>query len=208
MKTRRLSRHEEDIVRLATEGCSNEAIAEQLRVDVAFINAAWLKMRLQSAGGATEGASERVIKSRAEQGLRDSNIERRDLDKVVATQEQNLLDLRASLALLHLALDQIKSTVWATDSDLVIRILANGKFPTTHFGVVWEVGKTVYEIFKTHDKDYPAVAAHLAALAGEERDIRLTGEFEHMSMQVSPLRDESGEVIGCISVMNSVGAPK
>lgn len=205
MKTHRLSRREQDIVSLATDGCTNESIAEQLKVDVSSINAAWLKMRLQSAATKTEGPSDRVIKSRAEQGLRDSNVERRDLDAIVATQEQNLLDLRASLALLHLALDQIKSTVWATDADLVIRILANGKFPSTHFGVVWEVGKTVYEIFKTHDRGEPAVAAHLAALTGEDRDVRLTGEFASMSMQVSPLKDEAGEVIGCISVMNMVG---
>ena len=110
-----------------------------------------------------------------------------------------------ALALLHLAMDQIKSTVWATDKDLSIHIIANGEFPSTHFGVKWEVGKSVYEIFKTRDPGDIAVAAHLAALGGEQREARLKGEFSNMFLRVLPLADETGDVMGCISILNSVG---
>ena len=100
-------------------------------------------------------------------------------------------------------MEQIKSTVWATDQDLCIRVVANGEFPSTHFGVMWEVGKTVYEIFKTDDKAHPGVACHLAALRGEECSARLGDDFEKMSLRVSPLRDESGEVLGCVAILNT-----
>jgi hypothetical protein len=109
------------------------------------------------------------------------------------------------LALLHLAMEQIKSAVWATDRDLSIHILANGEFPATHFGVKWEVGKTVYEIFKTKNREDPAVAAHLTALGGKGSEVRLSGAFSNMFLRVQPLSDEFGEVMGCISILNIVG---
>ena len=111
------------------------------------------------------------------------------------------------MALLQLAMDQIKSTAWATDKDLNIHIIANGDFPSTHFGVKWDVGKSVYDIFKTRDPDNSAVAAHLIALAGKENELRLSGEFSNMLLRVVPLKDESDEVMGCISILNHVNAP-
>jgi len=147
----------------------------------------------------------RVIKERAEKALREANVERAEVDELVAAKEREDLDLRAALALLQLAMDQIKSTVWATDKDLAIHIIANGEFPTTHFGVKWEVGKTVYEIFKTKDPSDMAVAAHLTALAGKPSDLRLKGEFSNMVLRVRPLPDEEGEVMGCISILHTVG---
>ena len=101
-------------------------------------------------------------------------------------------------------MDQIQSTVWATDKELRLQIVANGEFPSTHFGVVWEVGKTVFEIFKTTNENHPAVACHYTALKGEECHARLTDEFANMTLRVMPLTDETGEVMGCISILNVV----
>ena len=147
----------------------------------------------------------RIIKDRAEKALREANVERQGLSDIVAEKERGVLELRAALALLHLAMDQIKSTVWATDRDLVIHIIANGEFPSTHCGVKWDIGKTVYEIFKTKDPANKAVAAHILALSGTEAESRLEGEFANMFLRVVPLKDESGEVMGCISILNTVG---
>jgi hypothetical protein len=148
----------------------------------------------------------KVIKERAERALRDANVERKGLTEIVAEREQNLLEYRAALALLHLAMDQIQSTVWATDSDLMIHIIANGELPSTHCGVKWEIGKSVYDIFKTTDPEHLAVSAHLKAVGGVESEVRLTGEFANMFLRVVPLRDEADEeVMGCISILNTVG---
>jgi len=205
MPTRELSPREEQIVELCVEGLTNEAIAHRLGLSVGTVNTYWLRIRLKVGGSGRTDTVVRVIKDRAERALREANVERKGLAEMVAEQERSVLELRAALALLHLAMDQIKSTAWATDTELSIHIIANGEYPSTHCGVVWEVGKTVYEIFKTTDPTHPAVAAHLAAIDGKESEVRLRGEFANMFLRVIPLSDEAGENMGCISILNSVG---
>jgi len=205
MATRELSPREEEIVELCVLGLTNEAIAQRLGLSVGTINTYWLRIKLKVGGSGRTDTVVRVIKERAERALRDANVERQGLTEIVAEKERMMLEHRAALALLHLAMDQIKSTVWATDKDLAIHIIANGDFPSTHCGVKWEVGKTVYEIFKTKDPESPAVAAHLGALSGSGSEVRLEGEFANMFLRVLPLSDEFGEVMGCISILNTVG---
>ena len=205
MATRELSPREEEIVELCVAGLTNDAIAHRLNLSVGTVNTYWLRIRLKVGGQGRTDTVVRVIKERAERALRESNSERNELTAILAEKEQGVLELRAALALLQMAMDQIHSTVWATDKDLSIRILANGEFPATHFGVKWEVGKTVQEIFKTDKPTDLAVAAHLAALAGTETEVRLTGEFANMLLRAIPLKDEAGEIMGCIGILNSVG---
>jgi DNA-binding CsgD family transcriptional regulator len=205
MATRVLSPREEEIVELCVEGLTNEAIAHRLGLNIGTVNTYWLRIKLKVGGSGRTDTVAKVIKDRAEKALREANLERKALTEIVADKERGMLELRAALALLHLAMDQIKSTVWATDRDLKIHIIANGEFPSTHLGVKWEVGKTVYQIFKTTDAQHPAVAAHLAAMAGTEVEVRLDGEFANMFLRVIPLSDEAGEAMGCISILNSVG---
>lgn len=206
MATRELSPREEEIVELCVEGLTNDAIAARLGLSVGTVNTYWLRIKLKVGGLGRTDTVVRVIKERAERALRDANIERRELTDMVADKEKGALELRAALALLHLAMDQIKSTVWATDRNLSIHIIANGEFPSTHFGVKWEVGKSVYEIFKSEDPENLAVAAHLRALSGSESSVRLDGDFANMFLRVIPLLDEpGGGVMGCISILNRVG---
>jgi len=205
MATRELSPREEEIVELCVEGLTNDAIAHRLGLSVGTVNTYWLRIKLKVGGQGRTDTVVRVIKDRAEKALREANVERKELSEIVAEKEHGVLELRAALALLHLAMDQIKSTVWATDKDLAIHIIANGELPSTHFGVKWDVGKTVYQIFKTKDSANLAVAAHLKALDGAESELRLDGEFANMFLRVIPLADESGDVMGCVSILNSVG---
>ncbi len=200
-----LSPREEEIVKLCVDGFTNDAIAHHLDLSVGTVNTYWLRIKLKVGGSGRTDTVARIIKDRAEVALRAANVEHAGMLELIADQEAKALELRASLALLHLAMDQIQSTVWATDTDLRIHALANGEFPASHFGVVWEVGRTIYEIFKTTDDKNPAIAAHLAALIGIDSQIRLAGEFEHMHLRCGPLRDESGEdILGCVSIINLV----
>jgi DNA-binding CsgD family transcriptional regulator len=207
MATKELSPREEEILDLCVQGLTNDAIAHKLGLSVGTVNTYWLRIRMKVGGSGRTDTVVRIIKERAERALRDSNLERADLTALLASKEQDLLDLRAALALLNLAMDQVKSTVWAADPEMRIHIIANGEFPSTHFGVLWEVGKTVQQIFKTEDPNDPAIAAHIRALAGQESVQRLTGEFHSLSLRVLPLRDEtdSSKILGCISVLNSIG---
>ena len=205
MPTHQLSPREEEIVQLCVDGLTNDGIAARLGISVGTVNTYWLRIKLKVGGQGRTDTVVRVIKERAERALRDANVERTELSDMVAEKDRGVLELRAALALLHLAMDQIKSTVWATDKDLAIHIIANGEFPSTHFGVKWDVGKTVYEIFKTQDPADLGVAAHLSALAGKSSEQRLQGEFSNMFLRVMPLHDEADDVMGCISILNSVG---
>lgn len=205
MPSKDLSPREEEIVQLCVEGLTNEAIANKLEISVGTVNTYWLRIKLKVGGSGKTETVARIIKERAEIALREANSERRSLASMVAEKEKSVIELRAALALLHLAMDQIKSTVWATDRDLVLQIIANGEYPSMHFGVLWEVGKTVYEIFKTDDPNHPAIVAHTAALDGKETEVRLTGEFASLTMRVMPLLGESGENLGCISILHTVG---
>lgn len=207
MTTKELSPREEEILELCIQGCTNEAISIKLGISLGTVNTYWLRIRLKVGGSGRTDTVARVIKERAERALREANVERADLTTLLMGKERELLDLRASLALLSLVMDQIKSTVWATDANLAIQIISNGQYPSTHFGVSWEIGKTVQEIFKTENRHDPAIAAHLDALRGKESVQRLTGEFASMSLHVLPLPDEhdDSKVIGCISILNSAG---
>jgi DNA-binding CsgD family transcriptional regulator len=205
MSTHELSPRESQIVDLAIQGLTNEAIAIRLDISVGTVNTYWLRIRLKVGGVGRTDTVARVIKERAEKALRASNIDRESLTGHIADREHTLVELRAELALLQLALDQIQSTVWATDKDLTLYIVANGEMPTMHFGVVWEVGKTVYDIFKSIDEKYPPIAAHIGALTGRETNVRLGGEFDNMLLRALPLFDESHEIIGTIGIMNYVG---
>jgi DNA-binding CsgD family transcriptional regulator len=205
MGTKDLSPREEEIVELCVEGLTNDAIARRLGLSVGTINTYWLRIKLKVGGSGKTDTVVRVIRERAERALREANVERTELGHIVEEKQRDVLELRAALALLQLAMEQIKSTVWATDRDLSIHIIANGEFPSTHFGVKWEVGKTIYEIFKTTDPNDLAVAAHLNAVAGVESETRLTGDFSNTILRTIPLTDELGEVMGCISILNSAG---
>jgi DNA-binding CsgD family transcriptional regulator len=200
-----LSPREAEIVELAIQGNTNEGIAHKLDLAVGTVNTYWLRIRLKVGGTGRTDTVARVIKERAEKALAASNVDRVGLVQLVADRDLSLVEVRASLALLQLALDQIKSAVWATDMDLNIHILTNGEMPTSHCGVVWETGKTVYEIFKSDDKKHPPVAAHLDALKGKETTVRLKGEFSNMILKALPVHDESQEIMGCIGIMNYVG---
>jgi DNA-binding CsgD family transcriptional regulator len=200
-----LSPREEQIVDLSCKGLTNEGIAHALGISIGTVNTYWLRIRMKVGGTGRSEVIARIISERAEKALREENVERQSLSDLVHEKERSILDLRSALALLNLAMEQIRSTTWATDANLVIRIVANGEFPSTHCGVTWEVGKTIYEIFKTEDPHHPGVAAHLEGLMGSETSIRLRGEFDNMTLRVAPLRDESDEIMGCIGILNVVG---
>src|SRR3954469_23084107 len=108
MPTKDLSPREEEIVQLCVEGLTNEAIAHRLGLSVGTVNTYWLRIKLKVGGSGRTDTVVKVIRERAELALREANVERKDLADMVAEKERGVLDLRAALALLHLAMDQIK----------------------------------------------------------------------------------------------------
>ncbi len=199
MPSKPLSPREEEIIGLCVEGLTNEAIAHKLGISIGTVNTYWLRIKLKVGGLGRTDTVVRVVKEQAHKDLQASKL---NLAEQLLDRGHSELEARAALALFHFAMDQISSTVWATDRDLVIHILANGENPSTHTGVDWALCKSVFEMFNTVDPTDTAVAAHLGALSGVESEVMLTGEFANMHLRVIPLDDESEEIIGCISVLN------
>ena len=203
ISTQTLSPRESEIVELAIQGLTNEGIAHQLGLSVGTVNTYWLRIRLKVGGVGRTDSVAKVITERAERAIVLADEGRQDLVDYIANREHALLEARASLALLELAMDEIKSTVWVTDLDLVVTILANAGLPEKLTGVPWVTGKTVYDIFKSNDPLYPPVAAHLDAFKGKETTLGLGEEFGKMTLQVLPQWDETAVIVGCISILNA-----
>ena len=213
-QSRSLSPREIEIVELCGEGLTNDGIAHRLGLSVGTVNTYWLRIKLKVGGvGRTETVL-RIFQERADHILNEALadwdglsaiLEKRGMLDIVAEKERDL-EQRTTLALLHLAMDKMKATVWATDAGLYIHVLANGELASNRFGVQWEEGKTIFELFNTTDEAHPAVAAHIHALAGSASEQRLSGEFANMLLKVVPLPDEFGDILSCISILTSVSA--
>lgn len=203
MNSQALSPREDQIVGLATEGLTNEAIAIALNLSVGTVNTYWQRVRMKVGGLGRTDTVARVVAVRADERKRN----RAELPAHFPQMDGLPPELRAALALIQLANDQVKSTVWSVDRSLTIQCIANVRMPSTHGEVAWEVGKTVGEIFESNDPNHPAIAAHLLALKGEEHTVTLNGRFKGMIMRTVPLLDSRDESVGCVAVVSLAESP-
>lgn len=201
IEIKELSPREVQIVDLCIAGHTNEGIANTLGISFGSVNSYWLRIKLKVGGSGRTETIARIVESRAEIIVQDAKLERKHLAEIIAKKEHTIVELRAALALMQLAMDQLQSLVWATDLDLTVQLIGNIGHSNPRFGGVWEVGRTIFELFGTDDREQPAIAAHLAALVGKETKVQLTGELKDLCLIVSPLPDDSGETIGCISLV-------
>ncbi len=206
-----LSPREAAIVELAAEGLTNDAIANQLGLSIGTVNTYWLRIKLKTGGQGRTDTVLGIFKKRHELALKQERVdwaalssilEKREILDVIAEKARGV-ELRTRLAMLQLAMDFNLSCAWATADDLRIHFLTNGGLPSGRSGVTWQDGKTIYEVFQTQDKAHPAIAAHLAALAGTPRQVPLCDAYADMMLKVVPVRDDAEEVICCISILMS-----
>ena len=196
-----LSPREEQIVELCIEGLTNEAIAHRLGLSVGTINTYWLRIKLKVGGSGRTAAVARLVKGRA---LKEADVDRQVLAEARAETERRSLETLGALALLKLAMSQMRATVWATDGDLLVHLLENGESPPVLSGIRWAFGMTVYDLFKTRDPSHPGIAAHAKALQGIDCEVRLLNNFENSIMRVTPLKDNMDYIVGCISILYAV----
>lgn len=207
-----LSPREEEIVDLCVDGLNNEQISARLGLSIGTVNTYWIRIKNKVGGNGRADTIAKILKRRADLVLAEERIDWHGLEDILAKREslgviadaEKRNELNGVLTLLQLATDQCHSIAWVTDRNLIIGTIANSLFPETFLGVKWEVGKSIYEVFKTRDKSNPAIAAHIAAIAGARSEVLLTGEFENLVLKTLPLRNEAGESLGCISILNKV----
>lgn len=91
---------------------------------------------------------------------------------------------------------QLPGMIWTTDRELRIQHLAGWAVQQTRIRPV--VGMSLYEFLGTDDPTDPAIAHHLAALAGHGQTFRYEYEGRWYAAFIHPLRDDEGQVIGCL----------
>ena len=95
-------------------------------------------------------------------------------------------------------LEQLPGATWTTDRELRITG-ALGQLQRS-LGLPAEriVGMNVSDIARTREPSDPAIVAHHAALGGERSTFRYQLRERWYDVTVTPLRDDSGAIIGCM----------
>jgi len=109
-------------------------------------------------------------------------------------------DLRQREQHLRLVVDQMPAVLWSTDRDLTFLSGRGGALAALNLKPGDQAGKTLYEYFGTNDPSFPPIAAHLRAIEGLSSSFETTWEGRTFQNYIEPLRDEQGDVIGCVGV--------
>ena len=97
-------------------------------------------------------------------------------------------------------LDQLPVVVWTTDCDLRFTSSTGAGLSSLGLRPGQAVGVSLYEFFRTKDRNFPAIRSHLAALEG------ISGSFEQEWLGntyrsfVEPFRDADEKIIGCLGI--------
>lgn len=103
---------------------------------------------------------------------------------------------------------QLPATVWTVDTSLAVtsclglgpRLLKN---EPNH-----NVGTTLFEHFGTDDPTHPPIAMHLRALKGQSVRYEGTTAGQPTEVTLEPMRDDAGEIVGCIAVSVDISERK
>jgi PAS domain S-box-containing protein len=108
--------------------------------------------------------------------------------------------LRDSEARMRLLIEQLPAILWATDADLRFTSSLGAGLARLGLKQNQVVGMTLYEYFQTNDPEYPAIAAHRRAIAGEVVTYQTEWAGGSFACHSEPLRGADGQVVGTISM--------
>jgi PAS domain S-box-containing protein len=103
-------------------------------------------------------------------------------------------------ARLGMMIEKMPAVLWTTDKDL--KFTSSVGAGLEHLGLRTNqlAGLTIHEYFHSEDPEFPPVAAHRKALAGENVTFEMDWQKRSLEAHVQPMRDSEGEVIGVIGV--------
>jgi len=132
-------------------------------------------------------------------------LHRRALEKQLEDAQQRL---QASETRLRLMTDQLPAVLWSTDCDLRFITGVGAGLSALGIGRNGLAGGTLFEYFRTTDRTFPPIAAHLGALHGESREYESEWSGHIFESHVEPLRDPHGTIIGVIGLALDITARK
>jgi PAS domain S-box-containing protein len=96
--------------------------------------------------------------------------------------------------------DQMPATIWVTDHELRLTFVQGHLFHRIGVKPETVLGRRLTDILLDGREDHPLIQGHLTALSGSETSVRIEWGGEIYSARIAPVRDESGEVVGCAGV--------
>ncbi len=118
----------------------------------------------------------------------------------VTSEESLERSLREREARLRLLEKNIPIVLWSTDRDLRFTWSSGSGLAALGLQKNDVVGRDLFEFFGTDDPDFPPIAAHRRALAGESVDFDLVWEGREFRCSVEPGLDEEGNVSWAVGV--------
>ena len=95
-------------------------------------------------------------------------------------------------ALFRLVMEELPAVVWATDSDLRFIASLGAGLSALNLQHDQVVGMSLFTFFQTEDREFPAIAAHYRALAGESASYEQDWAGCDYHVRVDPLRGQRG----------------
>jgi PAS domain S-box-containing protein len=116
-----------------------------------------------------------------------------DLEKSQAERHEG----RTRLAVL---MERMPAILWTTDKNLRYTSAVGAGLETLGLRSGELTGQTIFEYFQTENPEFPSIAAHLKALAGESLTYQLEWQKRVLESHVRPLRSSEGDLLGVIGV--------
>ena len=101
---------------------------------------------------------------------------------------------------LKLLLEQLPAILWTTDRELRSTLSQGAALASIGLAPNQLAGRTLYDYMQTDDPDFPTIAAHRRALAGEFVSFPETWAGRSFEAHVRPLRDPSGAIVGTLGM--------
>jgi PAS domain S-box-containing protein len=108
--------------------------------------------------------------------------------------------LRESESRLRLLVGQMPAVMWSTD--LSLRFTSSVGSALAHLGLKPNevVGRTLYDFFRTEDRSFAPIAAHLRAVAGTSVSYEMNWDGRSFDTYVEPLFDTERRIIGSVGL--------
>ena len=107
-------------------------------------------------------------------------------------------ELRASDRYLRIVFEQVPGAIWATDRNLRITYALGRVRAMTGVDSRQAAGMTIQEVVGARSPTEPAVAHHLAALAGQAQSFRYEFRGRWFEVLIEPFKDGQGQILGCV----------